>query len=191
MVRKVRLDILWIRYRLFDSIFYRNNVRAWQWVYLGYRSGYRLLYPRKTRTCGMGRQVWSDFKLRSKVRETASSALEIVHFRPPQPPTTTVGEQRRGNGWCIHPFPTKVCCLLDSIHKFWLIQHISESSCSLQPTTLKNEHMWLFLMVVGYSSTPPSHHPRKRVHTLVFNGGWLSFITTNQPPLKTGIHTRF
>jgi hypothetical protein len=30
-----------------------------------------------------------DFKLRSKSRETASSALEIVHFRPPQPPTTT------------------------------------------------------------------------------------------------------
>jgi len=30
MIRNVRLDVLWIRYRLFDSIFYRNNVCAWQ-----------------------------------------------------------------------------------------------------------------------------------------------------------------
>ena len=30
MVNNVRLDVLWIQYRLFDSIFYRNNVCAWQ-----------------------------------------------------------------------------------------------------------------------------------------------------------------
>jgi len=32
MIRNVRLDVLWIRYRLFDSIFYRNNVCAWHRV---------------------------------------------------------------------------------------------------------------------------------------------------------------
>ena len=32
MVRNVRLDVLWIWCRLFDSIFYRNNVYVWHWA---------------------------------------------------------------------------------------------------------------------------------------------------------------
>jgi hypothetical protein len=69
---------------------------------------------------------------------------------------------------------------------FWIVfieylrflTNLQLPSYSPHPTTLENECACSFSMVVGCSSAPLSHHPRKRARMLVFEGDWLSNITT-------------
>ena len=149
-------------------------------VYLGYGSGYRLLYLPKTHTCGTDRQVWSSFKLRSKLQElSASSSLEIMHFHPLQlvnhhnNPWNHEQDSKGGKmGDASTHFHKKVCFYWNFytiLHQFKLLQ-IAHS------TTLKNECMYLFSRVVSCSSPPPTHHPRKQVPMLIFDGASLKAL---------------
>jgi hypothetical protein len=142
-------------------------------VYMGYGLGYRLLYPPKTYT---HRQVSNSTRNCERLPIVSTTATTNHHENMSR-------IVKKGNGWHIYPFPQKVCYLLDTI--------MTNSDCFPHPTTLKNKCVCSFLMVVGCSSPPPFHHPRKWVNMLVFDGGWLSFITTIPPLLKMSMHAHF
>jgi len=104
------------------------------------------------------------------------SKLCISAYHNHQPPQKHEQDNKGGNGWWIHPFSQKVCCLLDTIMtksklcRIQVVSHIPPPSkmsvhvhfwwwlIVLQhhhPTILKNECACLFSMVVGCPSLPP------------------------------------
>jgi hypothetical protein len=59
------------------------------------------------------------------------------------------------------------------------------------PNTLENEHVCSFLKVVVCFPSLPSHHPRKRVRRLVFDGGCLFSMATTPTASKTRVPAHF
>ena len=141
------------------------------------------------------RRVWSDLKLRSKARETASSAkaqhskLYIsTHHNHHLPRNHEQDRKGGGMGGASTHFLTRYVVYWTTNYDLWLIYRIQVVP---HPTTLENERACSFLMAVGCPSLPLSHHPHKRARALVFDGGWLSVITTIPPPLKMSTHACF
>ena len=145
------------------------NPRVLLRVYPGYGSGYRLLYPPRTRTRGMGTRVWSEFKLRSKARETASSAHISAHHNH-QPPRK-LEQDSKGGEWVVHP-PISLEGMLSIGQDYVLI--------------MTNSKLCRFPVVPHIP--PPS---KTSTCVLVFDGGWLSLSTTFPPSSKTSAHACF
>ena len=102
------------------------------------------------------------------------------------PPTTTINQHEntsriaKEGEWVVHPPISSKGMLSFGLYLVFVtnLKLYKIPGYSPHPTTLENECACSFLMVVGCSSAPLTNHPRKRARMLVFEGDWLSIITT-------------
>jgi hypothetical protein len=150
-------------------------------VFPGYGYGLGILYPPKTRTRAMGTRVWWNFKLRSKSPAHHAFLSATMCQAPPQPPKSRTRIAKDGK-WVVHlPISQEGKSLFPFYSDFDLILKLWQICIFHHP---ENVRVHMLLRVVSCSSPPPSHHPRKWVRVLVFDGGWLTFITTKPTTIK-------